>query len=185
VCVCVCVCVCVLMFVCVSIKRRYHGHANATRAPRWARRRMRIVRLAANPFDQAAWGVRARGRPRAPAPRPTRHPPSHTPSWETSRRPLILTPSRAPLRPARMTCCRCACRPDATRAPTSAPLTRRPVRRAQNLQYFFGAPVSPEKLKDYVRCHARTEPWNQCLLLLTRSCCACAVRAPRDHLPLP
>lgn len=26
----------------------------------------------------------------------------------------------------------------------------------QNLQYFFGAPVSPEKLKDYSEHHVRT-----------------------------
>jgi len=28
----------------------------------------------------------------------------------------------------------------------------------QNLQYFFGAPVSPEKLKDYVRCGHAPNP---------------------------
>ena len=31
-----------------------------------------------------------------------------------------------------------------------------PVFREQNLQYFFGAPVSPEKLKDYSEHHAVT-----------------------------
>lgn len=51
----------------------------------------------------------------------------------------------------------------------------------QNLQYFFGAPVSPEKLKDYVRCHAPT-PESMPAVAHALLPCACAVGAPRHDL---
>ena len=40
----------------------------------------------------------------------------------------------------------------------------------QNLQYFFGAPVSPEKLKDYSEHHAMTcaPPWIKASLELSQ-----------------
>ncbi len=43
----------------------------------------------------------------------------------------------------------------------------------QNLQYFFGAPVSPEKLKDYSEHHAMT-----CALLRLKSATHSRTRAP-------
>ena len=54
----------------------------------------------------------------------------------------------------------------------------------QNLQYFFGAPVSPEKLKDYVRCRAPT-PELMPAVAHALLPCACAVGAPRDDVPFP
>ena len=41
----------------------------------------------------------------------------------------------------------------------------------QNLQYFFGAPVSPEKLKDYVRCHAPFPRIDACCCSRAASLC--------------
>ena len=56
----------------------------------------------------------------------------------------------------------------------------------QNLQYFFGAPVSPEKLKDYSeQCTLALEldsPASALRLLTT--CIACRAQ-PRDDLPFP
>jgi hypothetical protein len=42
----------------------------------------------------------------------------------------------------------------------------------QNLQYFFGAPVSPEKLKDYSEHHAMT-------------CAAATARTRPSFVPTP
>jgi len=52
----------------------------------------------------------------------------------------------------------------------------------QNLQYFFGAPVSPEKLKDYVRCRALNPRIDASCCSRAACLCACAVGAPRGHL---
>ena len=53
----------------------------------------------------------------------------------------------------------------------------------QNLQYFFGAPVSPEKLKDYSEHHVRTATLQHCTCL-PRTHRLCALLAGHD-VPLP
>lgn len=49
----------------------------------------------------------------------------------------------------------------------------------QNLQYFFGAPVSPEKLKDYSEHHAMT-----CALLRLKRFCGPSLTPGRLVLTL-
>lgn len=52
----------------------------------------------------------------------------------------------------------------------------------QNLQYFFGAPVSPEKLKDYSEHHAMTYRTTTQLNPSFRACTPAPLRRSRAFL---